>query len=118
MGRIDYLIGTIAVYGSMAVLLLAGKYAHEAEMFENADLLFILLAVVLCLPANVLLLLRRLHDLNQSGSFILVMILVGLIPGVGILVNLVVNILLFVLPGTKGPNKYGERPSQFSWRSV
>jgi uncharacterized membrane protein YhaH (DUF805 family) len=45
---------------------------------------------------------RRLHDLNKNGLFILI----GLIPLVG-------GIWLFVLscmPGTKGPNEYGADP--------
>jgi uncharacterized membrane protein YhaH (DUF805 family) len=45
---------------------------------------------------------RRLHDLNKNGLFILI----GLIPLVG-------AIWLFVLscmPGTKGPNEYGADP--------
>jgi uncharacterized membrane protein YhaH (DUF805 family) len=45
---------------------------------------------------------RRLHDTNRSGWFILL----PLIPIVGAVVYFVFT----VLPGTKGPNKYGPDP--------
>lgn len=45
---------------------------------------------------------RRLHDTNRSGWWILI----GLIPFLGWLVLLV----FYVLPGTVGPNQFGEDP--------
>ncbi|HEY0814591.1 MAG TPA: DUF805 domain-containing protein [Pseudonocardia sp.] len=45
---------------------------------------------------------RRLHDTNRSGWWLLI----GLIPFVGAIVLLV----FFVLHGTRGPNRYGEDP--------
>jgi len=45
---------------------------------------------------------RRLHDTNRTGWWLLI----GLIPFVGTIVLLV----FFVLQGTRGPNRYGEDP--------
>lgn len=45
---------------------------------------------------------RRLHDRDMSGW----LLLLGLIPIVGV----IILIVLFVLPGTPGPNKYGPVP--------
>lgn len=45
---------------------------------------------------------RRLHDTNRTGWWVLI----GLIPLLGALVLIVFN----VLDGTPGPNKYGEDP--------
>ena len=45
---------------------------------------------------------RRLHDTDKSGW----LILLGLIPLIGSIILLV----FYVLPGTKGPNKFGPDP--------
>ncbi len=45
---------------------------------------------------------RRLHDLDKSGWWVLIC----LIP----LVGLVVLIYWFIQPGTSGPNRYGPEP--------
>lgn len=53
---------------------------------------------------------RRLHDLNLSGWFYLIFLVLFLIP----LINFLAWIGLIVvmcLPGTKGPNKWGEDPT-------
>lgn len=52
---------------------------------------------------------RRFHDLNQTGWLVLVFAVVGAIPLVGILAS-IGQIIWFALPGTKGPNKYGDDP--------
>ena len=52
---------------------------------------------------------RRLHDMNYSGWIYLAVVLLGIIPLVGTLVQLAF-IVVMCLPGTKGPNKYGPDP--------
>ncbi len=51
---------------------------------------------------------RRLHDLNKSGWWILLMLLNG-IPYVGFLVS-IGFIVICAFRGTIGPNRYGEDP--------
>jgi uncharacterized membrane protein YhaH (DUF805 family) len=60
---------------------------------------------------------RRLHDRDMSGWYLLglivAVIVLGLIPGVGTLLTLLLEIgwiVLLALPGTAGPNKYGADP--------
>jgi uncharacterized membrane protein YhaH (DUF805 family) len=52
---------------------------------------------------------RRWHDLDQSGWFLLLFGVLGAIPIVGILASLG-NIIWFCLRGTEGSNKYGDDP--------
>jgi len=47
---------------------------------------------------------RRLHDIDASGWWILV----GLIPGAGSLALIVA----YCIPGTRGPNRFGPEPAQ------
>jgi uncharacterized membrane protein YhaH (DUF805 family) len=60
--------------------------------------LFALASIIPSLSVSI----RRLHDTNRSGWFILL----PLIPVIGGIVYFVFT----VLPGTKGPNKYGPDP--------
>ena len=46
---------------------------------------------------------KRLHDIDFRGWWVLV----NLVPGIGSLVMLVVN---GVVPGTQGPNRFGPKP--------
>ena len=52
---------------------------------------------------------RRLHDQNYTGWIYLGVVLLGLIPLIGTLVQLAMLVVM-CLPGTKGPNKYGPDP--------
>lgn len=52
---------------------------------------------------------RRLHDRNMSGWFVLLFIVLSAIPLVGILVS-IGWLVLMCLPGTPGPNKFGPDP--------
>jgi uncharacterized membrane protein YhaH (DUF805 family) len=53
---------------------------------------------------------RRLHDLNASGWWLPGVALIGLIPYVGGLANLIFSGVLLFSPGTEGRNDYGEPP--------
>jgi len=52
---------------------------------------------------------RRFHDYNLSGWVFLALILCGLIPVVGFAAS-IANIVITVLKGTAGPNKFGPDP--------
>jgi len=58
---------------------------------------------------NIMLNIRRFHDLNQSGWFVLAFFIFGAIPNVGLIADLV-KIIWFINPGTTGPNQYGPDP--------
>ncbi|MEP3421847.1 MAG: DUF805 domain-containing protein [Erythrobacter sp.] len=52
---------------------------------------------------------RRLHDLGQSGWWYLGVIVASMIPFVGLLTSLAFLVVL-LLPGTKGDNRFGPDP--------
>lgn len=66
---------------------------------------------------NIALQVRRLHDLGQTGWIYLGVIIGGLIPVVGGLVQL--GFLIWMaFPGNVGPNKYGDDPKDPANTSV
>ena len=60
---------------------------------------------------------RRLHDRDMSGWWYLGAIVAGMIPFVGILASLALLVLL-LLPGTAGPNRFGPDPKDPSNAAV
>lgn len=51
---------------------------------------------------SIMIAIRRLHDLNKSGWFLLI----GLIP----LINMIFMLYILLIPGTVGDNQYGADP--------
>lgn len=78
--------------------------------FSGKLALFLLLifSLVNALP-DIMLRIRRFHDLNQTGWLVLVFMLVGAIPGIGNLAGFA-NLIWFIFPGTSGANRYGNDP--------
>jgi uncharacterized membrane protein YhaH (DUF805 family) len=52
---------------------------------------------------------RRFHDRNLSGWYYLAAIVLGAVPFVGFLAS-IAALILTVLKGTEGPNKFGRDP--------
>ena len=52
---------------------------------------------------------RRFHDLGQSGWLVLAFIVLGVLPVIGILAD-IVNFVWYMFRGTVGPNQYGKDP--------
>lgn len=109
IGRLRYL-----VYSMLAMLLVGVVVALLAGLlgaFGNAHLWFgrggvptfmlVVLALLMFLPAIVLAV-RRLNDFNASGLLVLLMF----VP----LVNMILTLLLLLMPGTAGANRYGLPP--------
>ena len=69
--------------------------------------LFLLASFIPIVAVNV----RRLHDRNMSGWWYLGFMIMGWIPLIGFVTGFV-YIVLMALPGTDGPNKYGEDPKE------
>ena len=91
LGIVDAMIGTATFYGSGSMVsfspgLLGGLYS---------------LAVLI---PSIAVTVRRLHDTDRSGWWVLI----GLIPFIGSIVLLV----FACLEGTRGPNAYGMDPKQ------
>lgn len=73
-----------------------------------AAFLMVIFAIVNFLP-NIMLQIRRFHDLGQTGWLVLVFFIAGAIIYVGTLAN-IGNFIWFTAQGTKGPNQYGPDP--------
>lgn len=94
---------------TLAVLL--GGVAGGGDMNPIGMLLvgILGLAYLAIIIPNFALMVRRFHDLNQTGWLVLVFILLSFVPLVGLLASLG-QIVWFAMPGTVGPNKYGADP--------
>lgn len=101
-----FYIAFLIVWAGMAFLAFSLSYFESSTstseilvliIFIIVYLILIVLTPLLCfLELSVLrLMLRRVHDINQPWGM-------ALIP--------VYNIIVLFLPGTDGPNKYGEKP--------
>jgi len=75
-----------------------------------AIFLFFLFTLINILP-DIMLEIRRFHDLGQTGWLVLVFRLAGALPVIG-LVAAIGKIIWFASPGTVGVNKYGPDPLQ------
>lgn len=74
-------------------------------VFYGAALLW---SLAVFLP-NLAVTVRRLHDRNMSGWFLLAFIVGMIIPFVNLIV-IIAYFVIMVLPGTVGPNKFGADP--------
>lgn len=86
--------------------LFLGAMMFSAQDFTSMGLGLFLIGIynLVTIIPSISLTVRRLHDSNKTGW----LCLIALIPYVGVLIVLV----LTLLEGTEGPNKYGE-PSDF-----
>jgi len=94
-----YLFVVLVVVGML--LLDTALLGHDPDDPGSLPVLTLLAGAAFFLPilsAGV----RRLHDSNRSGWWLLI----ALIPIVGGLIQIV----LLALPGTPGPNRFGENP--------
>ena len=73
-----------------------------------AVFLMVIFALVNFLP-NIMLHIRRFHDLGQTGWLVLVFRGLGALPAIGIFFD-IANLIWFAVPGTTGPNQYGPDP--------
>lgn len=73
-----------------------------------AGILMVCFALVNIIP-DIMLSIRRFHDLGQTGWLVLLFMIMGSLPVIGLFADLA-NLVWFMLPGTNGPNKYGPDP--------
>ncbi len=110
---IVYLVfGGIMMAGGFSVAAMSGEMgAAPPELggpfYVGAGLLGLygLAAFIPNLAVNV----RRLHDRDMSGWWLLGLVVLSAIPVVGIIVSIGWLVLMF-LPGTQGPNRFGPDP--------
>ncbi len=58
---------------------------------------------------DIMMRIRRFHDLGQSGWLVLAFFMLGMIPLLSVVSGLA-NIVWFAIPGTQGTNQYGPDP--------
>ena len=89
----------------------------EAELEEDFllgisgifALLFIVIFGVANILPNIMVQIRRFHDLGQTGWFVLAFAALGALPVFGLIFD-IAHIIWFALPGTEGSNEYGPDP--------
>lgn len=93
-----------------AALGLGGGLDHQADLGEgaasasfnaNGGVLTLIFYVAILIP-SIAVAVRRLHDIDKSGWWILI----GLVPLIGAIVLLV----FYCTDGTRGPNRFGADP--------
>lgn len=118
---------TVIVYAVCAALMFGGGFDFEAlandtiptepgvVFWLGAGLLglFGLGILIPSIAVNV----RRLHDRDMSGWWYLGFIVLSNIPLLGIIIAIAYLVVMF-LPGTPGPNRFGEDPKDPTQASV
>ena len=87
----------------LAVLWEGLGYSGKMAIF-----LIFVFSLVNFLP-GIMLNIRRFHDLDRSGWFVLAFFVAGALPLLGTLAN-IANLIWFIMPGTNGSNTYGADP--------
>ena len=83
------------------LICLAVGWMTSASHSDAAFVVLSLVGLVIILP-SLALTVRRLHDMNASGWWVLLMAVLGFVPLGGI-----VTLIWMCQPGTKGPNRFG-----------
>ncbi|MHA6316804.1 DUF805 domain-containing protein [Altererythrobacter sp. CAU 1778] len=105
---------SVIVFGSAGA---AGAFAEGGAGDASAGLglltgglgLLILLWIVAIIIPSIAVTVRRLHDRDMSGWWYLGFFVAGFIPFVGIIASIALLVIM-LLPGTPGPNRYGPDP--------
>lgn len=100
IGREVFWLGNIFLVAVLAVVLRPTVDPETGEVALQSGGIGVLL-IIAAMISSLAIGAKRLHDLNASGLFAVLL----LVP----LVSVVATIALGVVPGTRGPNKYGER---------
>ena len=95
---------TVIILGVLAALLI--PVFVNGGMSEGAPAIFVLILYIPLIVISVVLMKRRLNDLDKSGWWQLLY----LIP----IVNLLFALYILFWPGTKGSNSYGLQPTKHS----
>ena len=96
-----------SIFLSLVLGIIQGILELATAAIEALELLFAVMILVLCIfgfVAGIMMLARRLHDLDKSGWWMLLLF----VP----LVNILFYIYILFFKGTEGPNQYGEDPLQ------
>lgn len=94
--------------------LLGGPNSIEGGQMTTFSIVFLILAGLLVLylyVATITVIVRRFHDKNLSGWWVLALFIGGSVPYIGIVASLA-SFAIIVLKGTDGDNDFGPDPLQ------
>lgn len=97
----------IAVLGGIAAVLGGGDGDSLSSLGGDGPMGLLMMGaivvpVLLSVVASLLIAIQRLHDFNASGWWVLLMI----VP----FANLILYLVLLIMPGTQGPNRFDHPP--------
>lgn len=110
------LIYTALTVAAITLSAAMGDYADSAESQNGGRvvvLVFLALGVITwlgLLVPNLAVIARRMQDQNIHGAVGIILYLFGLLIGFTGLILLILSLI----PGTRGPNRYGEDPKNWS----
>jgi len=112
ISREPYVLGVLAMTFMASAMLLPMLQSGAEEMQIGSVLVPVLPneAIPILILANIIqfaLLIKRLHDINRSGWFSLIIV----IPIIHPVINLAFALILAGIPGTAGPNRFGDGPN-------
>lgn len=110
------MFGTGAATGAFSNLESGDPSALMGVMFGGFGLVILLFWLAILVP-SIAVTVRRLHDRDMSGWWYLGFMVLGMIPFVGWIASIVFLVLLF-LPGTVGPNRFGDDPKDPSGAEI
>ena len=104
ISRKQYWLGVLCIYGSFAILV-AILYISGAHDGTTCSMLII--GYCLAQVSGLALAIKRLHDMNKSGWWVIPISLIGIIPLFG---PIAILLIYGAIPGTAGNNQYGLDP--------
>ena len=105
-----FVIMMLMFAGGFSMSALQGGAPPEAPgvLFWVGACLMAIYVLAIIVP-SIAVVIRRLHDRDMSGWWYLGFIVLSMIPVVGFLASIAM-LVLFCLPGTPGPNRFGPDP--------
>lgn len=100
-----------AIFGIMGVFSSSIQDMEAGSINGVLILAFVVLGIIglgILIP-SIAVQVRRLHDRDMSGWWLLGAYVLSLVPVIGFLASIAL-LVVFVLPGTPGPNRFGPDP--------
>jgi uncharacterized membrane protein YhaH (DUF805 family) len=99
----------VGFVGGILLAVLGGYGSGDINPIGMILIGILAIYVLAIIVPSIALFVRRLHDINQTGWIALGLYILGVVPIVGLLTS-IAQIVIGVIPGTVGPNKYGPDP--------
>jgi len=109
MARLPYAGYTILMY--VAIMVMVGVFfLLSANGGVALGAILLIIGIAACALASIIMQIKRLHDMDWAGAWVIALIVLGMgassYPLLG-LISMGIGIALFFIPGTQGPNRFG-----------